>query len=115
VTHDSPRNPLRFLAPLALVAFTLAFLVVLTSSDVDSGDNGSEAGRSEQRDASAQRQSTTTTVRKTRTPATYTVKAGDTLAGIAERTGVTVDKLLDINPDIDPQALVSGQVLKLRE
>lgn len=45
----------------------------------------------------------------------YTVKAGDTLGGIAEKTGVTVERLLVLNPQLDPQALVAGQRIKLRE
>ena len=40
---------------------------------------------------------------------TYTVRAGDTLGAIAEETGVTVDELLELNPDVDPQSLTVGQ------
>jgi LysM repeat protein len=43
------------------------------------------------------------------------VKTGDTLGSIAERTGVDVETLQELNPDLDPQALVSGQRIKLRE
>jgi LysM repeat protein len=46
---------------------------------------------------------------------TYTVKTGDTLGLIAERTGVPVERLLELNPDLDPQALVAGQKITLRE
>ena len=49
------------------------------------------------------------------TGSTYTVKVNDTLGGIAEETGVSVETLLELNPDLDPQALVSGQKIKLRE
>ena len=45
----------------------------------------------------------------------YVVKTGDTLGSIAEKTGVTVEKLQELNPELDPQALVSGQKIKLRE
>ena len=43
------------------------------------------------------------------------MKTGDTLGAIAEKTGVDVEKLQELNPELDPQALVSGQKIKLRE
>ncbi|HKF80363.1 MAG TPA: LysM domain-containing protein [Thermoleophilaceae bacterium] len=43
------------------------------------------------------------------------MKTGDTLGGIAAKTGVSVDKLQELNPGLDPQGLVSGQKVKLRE
>lgn len=46
--------------------------------------------------------------------ARYTVKEGDTLTGISERTGVPVTELERLNPGVDPQALIAGQELKLR-
>ena len=42
------------------------------------------------------------------------VKTGDTLAGIAQRTGVPIERLQALNPNLDPQTLVSGQRIKLR-
>ena len=45
----------------------------------------------------------------------YAVKTGDTLGSIAEKTGIPVEKLQELNPELDPQALVSGQKIKLRE
>ena len=108
---------MRFLAPAALVFFALAILVVLMSADVsDDGDDRS-ARQSEQRDL-GERQTTTTTeeTRETRLPDdVYVVKTGDTLAGIAQQVGLTVEQLMELNPELDPQALVSGQEIKLRE
>jgi LysM repeat protein len=43
------------------------------------------------------------------------VRAGDNLALIAERTGVPLETLRELNPDLDPQALVTGQRVRLRE
>lgn len=43
----------------------------------------------------------------------YVVKEGDTLSAIAAQEGVSVEALLAANPDIDPQALVAGERLKL--
>ena len=63
----------------------------------------------------------TTKTGRTRVPArpkkrpTYTVKSGDTLGRIAEQTGVEVELLQELNPAVDPQALVAGQKIQLRE
>lgn len=45
--------------------------------------------------------------------ATYTIRAGDTLAGVASRLGITLEDLRAANPDIDPAALRAGQVINL--
>jgi hypothetical protein len=46
---------------------------------------------------------------------TYTVVAGDTTFGIAEKCGVSADDIIAANPDIDPRSLSVGQVLILPE
>ena len=46
-------------------------------------------------------------------PATYKVKRGDTLSGIAARFGTTVKVLVELNDIKDPSKLRVGQVLKL--
>jgi LysM repeat protein len=48
-------------------------------------------------------------------PQTYVVQPNDTLGSIAEKTGVPVENLERLNPDIDPQALPAGAELKLRK
>jgi hypothetical protein len=47
-------------------------------------------------------------------PASYVVRAGDTLAAIAGRTHVPVARLLALNPRISPTALFIGERLRLR-
>ena len=100
----------RLLAPVALFVVGIAFLLVLVSSatDSDDGDRASET---------SPRTTTTQAKRKPATPraTTYTVKTGDTLGAIAEKTGLDVEELQVLNPELDPQALVSGQKIKLRE
>ncbi|MGZ5307809.1 MAG: LysM peptidoglycan-binding domain-containing protein [Solirubrobacterales bacterium] len=44
----------------------------------------------------------------------WEVEEGDTLTAIAEATGIEEDTLATLNPDIDPQALIPGQRVKLR-
>jgi LysM repeat protein len=45
---------------------------------------------------------------------TYTVQSGDTLAGIAAKTGTTVARLEQLNPGIDPTALRVGQPIRVK-
>jgi LysM repeat protein len=42
------------------------------------------------------------------------VREGDTLAQISEETGIDVDEILAMNPDLDPQVLIQGQRIALR-
>ena len=44
---------------------------------------------------------------------TYTIKSGDTLAGIAERLGVTLEDLRTANPGIDAGRLTVGDTILL--
>jgi LysM repeat protein len=103
------RSPLRILAPLALIAFVIAFIVVLNSSGVSS--RGSAAGSPTPTTTGT----TTHSGSKYAHRRTYTVRAGDTLGAIAIKTGVSVTNLEDLNPGLDPEGLVAGQKLKLRE
>jgi LysM repeat protein len=50
-----------------------------------------------------------------RVPATYTIKTGDNLPSIASKTGLTVQQIQELNPELDPYGLQSGQKIKLRE
>ena len=113
------RSPLRFLAPVALVAFAIALLVVLSSSDSGDSDNTPSASeRAKDRDlgTSSKKKSKRRSAADGALPTrTYTVKSGDTLGSISEKTGIPVDKLQELNPQLDPQQLVSGQKIKLRE
>jgi LysM repeat protein len=44
----------------------------------------------------------------------YIVKSGDNLTRIAAKTGVPVDKLVVLNPRINPNTLQTGQKIRLR-
>lgn len=47
----------------------------------------------------------------TPTPITYTIVEGDTLLGIAERHGISLDELLVANPEVDARFLSIGQAV----
>jgi LysM repeat protein len=105
-------SPARLLAPISLVAFVLALFLVIASSDT-SDDSDNSNGASDQQGEQISTTGTTTEPSVSRT--FYTVKTGDTLAAIAETVGVPVTRLQELNPELDPQALVSGQKIRLRE
>lgn len=105
----------RFLAPIALIAFTVAVFAIVTGSGVLGEDSSSESTGPNDLPAATDKTATTTTPKQKKIPKTYTIKANDTLSGIAEKFGLTVEELETLNPDLDPQGLVAGQKIKLRE
>jgi LysM repeat protein len=100
------RNPARLAALLALLAAAVAVVVVVLASG--SSPPSSSA-------PSATRTAVTQPARQASraTPRAYVVKAGDTLTVIADETGVSLDEIQRLNPDVDPNALQTGQRLKL--
>src|SRR5437762_2192807 len=103
----------RWLAPLALVAACLALVVVLaTTGSSDSGSvedqiPSAPAGTTAKPPA---RSTTTATTTSAGSPsATYTVQSGDFLSTVAEKTGVSVDRLRQLNPGLDANAMHVGQ------
>lgn len=101
------------LAPLAIVAFAIVFLIVLSNSGTNS-DNGGPGPTSSAATTTTTGTSTTRSTSKFTHRRTYTVRTGDTLGSIAIKTGVSVTNLEDLNPGLDPEGLVAGQKLKLR-
>ena len=104
------RSPARFLAPLALVAFALALYVVVTGA---TGNDPESKGTQGAKPATRSTNAPTGRKRK-KTRRTYVVKSGDTPSGIAEKTGVPLTQILQLNPDLDPQSLNPGTKIKLR-
>jgi LysM repeat protein len=100
------RRSARFLAPLALVAVAVVLVLVISSA----GGGGSESSTTKGNPTTA-----TARARPPAKPRRYTVKSSDaSLDSIARTTGVPVDRLLALNPDLDPQTLVPGQRIRLR-
>ena len=100
-----PNYFVRVLAVLALVAALVLVVIVIAtssggSSDGDNAKNGkpdvSKVGRK--------------AVRK----GVWIVQSGDTLGEISVKTGIDQTTLLQLNPDLDPQALLEGQRIALR-
>ncbi|MEX1141972.1 MAG: LysM domain-containing protein [Thermoleophilaceae bacterium] len=102
----------RLLAPLALIACAIALLAVVTASTGDDDGSGGEVSGT----ASQPTTSPTTAERPQRKQRKfYVVQPGDTLGGIAEKAGVPIATIEQLNPEVDAQALIAGQRIILRE
>jgi LysM repeat protein len=100
--------PARALAVVALIGAFVILAVLIAAAFDSGGDSGvtrqKSSGGNVTHEAPSHR----------RTPATYTVQNGDTLTSIAHHTGVSVAQIQRLNPEVDPQILISGEELKLR-
>ncbi|UGS37685.1 LysM peptidoglycan-binding domain-containing protein [Capillimicrobium parvum] len=107
------RYAARILAPLAIVAVVVAgYLIYQQYRDNTTG------GGSTSTLPAATSPSTTTGKskrgsKKHRVRKVYIVKQGDILSTVSEKTDVSVERLQELNPELDPQSLQVGQRLKL--
>ncbi|HKG37936.1 MAG TPA: LysM domain-containing protein [Conexibacter sp.] len=98
------RNTARLAAPLALLAAAVAVVVIVQASGSTSPSDS----------PSVTRTAVTQPVRRARTaPRIYVVKPGDTLTVIAGKANVSLETIQRLNPQVDPNALQTGQRLKL--
>jgi LysM repeat protein len=44
----------------------------------------------------------------------YVIQGGDSMTSIAAKTGINISTLEDLNPSVEPNALQTGQRLRLR-
>ena len=110
------QSSLRALAPASLVLFGMVFLiVVIVSLSGGGGESSSQPERvriseTPKRDRAAQR-----AARRRRLTArgVYVVRAGDNLFTIANRLGITIETLRELNPTADPQDLITGERIRL--
>ena len=93
------RSPARFLAPMALVAFTAVVVALATSSSGTSQTATSSTASRPVSHAPRHR--------------LLIVHTGDILSRIAVRNGVSVAQIEQLNPQLNPNALHVGQRLKL--
>jgi LysM repeat protein len=98
---------------VALVASLAAIALVVsnaTQGDDNGGDGGSATRTAEPRQTQQERQE-----RRRPQRTFYRVRLNDTLGLIAEQTGVPVEQLEALNPELDAQNLIVGQRIRLRE
>ena len=99
---SKPNQIARLIAVLALGAALFVIVVMIASSGGDDGGDGDGKGSR-----------TSPEIQRALERGVYVVRPGDTLVSISEQTGIAVDELVELNPDLDPQALISGQRIRL--
>jgi len=114
----------RYVLPALLALLMLgSFLIIVTNGG---GDPPGTVDRPERSSSSSRTTTTTATTAKSNPPGTsptpgtvpagarfVRVQAGDTPTSIADRAGITAQRLLELNPSVEPDALKPGQTLKL--
>jgi len=103
---------LRFLAPIALVACAVALYTVVKDARAPAGRSSSDTPAQASSTPSKQTGGKKSAKKKRRM---YTVKAGDTASGIADKTGVSIETMQKLNKHFDPQSLSPGQRIRLSE
>jgi LysM repeat protein len=109
------RTPARWLAPIALLACAFAVYTVVNATLLSSGDSAGGGAKTSttSKNRTVSERSKASTRRSSRRRRTYTVKSGDTLSSIAEKTGVSLERIQALNPKLDSQSLQTGQRVKL--
>lgn len=105
--EETKKNSLiaRLLAFLALGGTAVILIMVISGATGGGDKDPASKGKVQEHKVKA----------KPKTNAkTYEVESGDNLTTIAQKTGIPVDRLEKLNPDLDPQALQLGQEIKLR-
>ncbi len=98
------RNVGRYVAPIALIAVIVATVVVINAGLATTHHSGSiprHAARS------------VLSVHAPPRKLFYVIQSGDSLSTISVKTGVSVPTLEALNPSVDPNALQTGQRLRL--
>ena len=108
------RSRVHWLAPFVLVGAVavVVWVTATTLSDPSTKSPTVEASPA----GSATHDRTPSTIKppsSSATRTTYTVKTGDLLTTVSEKTGVSLDRLYELNPDIDANALREGQKIRL--
>ncbi|MFT4048944.1 MAG: LysM domain-containing protein [Solirubrobacterales bacterium] len=119
---SAPRRPrdvkagsgARILAPLALAVCAIVCFWIIANQSSD-GSVKSSSGDTSSKSTSTESTSSGAAAVTGPKRSVYVVKAGDSFSAIAEKQGVDVDMLQELNPDVDPRALQPGQKLKLKE
>jgi LysM repeat protein len=110
------RNAARVAAPAAFLAGITLAVVLVRAGLADNETVTTATTAAETRRATTATAATTrrTTTRAQRRPVFTTVQRGDTLDQIALDHETTVERLLELNPDLDPRQLRVGQRVRVR-
>ena len=92
----------------AMLALAAAFLLVVVTIASSGGGDDDDGGPSTEDEVSRAGE-------RALERGIWVVRSGDTLVSVSEATGIEIDEILALNPEIDPQAVRVGQRLMLRE
>jgi LysM repeat protein len=107
------RNPARYLAPVALAA-TIAGGYLIVHNNLKERSHASSSHSASSTILSHSKHHKDKPHNKYAKARFYTVKSGDSLTAIAAFTGIPLSTLIQLNPRINPNALQTGQRLRLR-
>jgi Tfp pilus assembly protein FimV len=110
------QSSLRALAPASLVVFAIVLLIVVIASLTGNDDSSSTQPERVTITEPPKRDRARERARRERRLAArgiYVVRAGDNLFTIANKTGVPIETLRELNPTADPQGLITGQHIRL--
>ena len=107
---EIPNSIARYAAIGALVVAFVVIIVLIGGSLGGGDDSGSSGGQPSTVQKQGKSGGSGSAGRKV-----YVVKPGDCcLSQIAQKTGVEIEELEQLNPGLDPQAIHSGDRVKLR-
>jgi LysM repeat protein len=103
----------RILASVALLG-SIAVVLVVVSSETGGEDTARNPAASKPKNTDSGQGEGAGQQNRGGGPKVYEVQEGDSLTAIAVETGVPIETIEELNPGLDPQALIPGQKLKLR-
>ncbi len=106
--QGKPNQIARLLAVLGLIVAAVVVIAAIAASG-----GGSDSGNGGGGNAKTTPDGPTAKGKRAIQAGVWIVGAGDTLVSIAEQTGIDLDELVALNPDIDPQTLSRGQRIAL--
>ena len=97
----------------AIGAVVVAFIVIIVLIGSSLGGDGDDSGEGRQQPIAHKKGKSNGSGGEARK--VYVVKPGDCcLSQIAQKTGLDIEELEQLNPGLDPQAIHSGDRVKLR-
>src|SRR3954454_14677432 len=95
----SRKSPTARLLAVAALAVTAVVLIVIVSTSLGGGGGSSDSGSTQAKKAAPK------VLNGTKLGNFWTVRTNQTLSTIADKTGVSVEQLQTLNPNVDPQTL----------
>ena len=109
MTPETPRRRPNYIARVLAILALLGALALVVATIATNGD-----GDGDETEKKAKQTGVTKEGQRALNKGVWVVEEGDTLVSISEATAIDLDELVELNTDIDPQVLISGQRVSLR-